>query len=132
MKNINHTFFFLMIRRPPRFTLFPYTTLFRSPTRAGIARIEWRPDSTFSCWNCFDPTAHPSYTTIYYAEGYSEFGCEATDSVLVRVRCNGDSVFIPNTFTPNGDGLNDYFYPRGKGVDHMNTFRIYDRWGELV
>src|SRR2546425_12863359 len=28
-------FFFLMIRRPPRSTLFPYTTLFRSPRRAG-------------------------------------------------------------------------------------------------
>src|SRR6266478_9665990 len=28
-------FFFLMIRRPPRSTLFPYTTLFRSPEAAG-------------------------------------------------------------------------------------------------
>src|SRR5262245_66267013 len=30
-------FFFLMIRRPPRSTLFPYTTLFRSRERGGIA-----------------------------------------------------------------------------------------------
>src|SRR5882757_10479645 len=30
--------FFLMIRRPPRSTLFPYTTLFRSPSRAAFRR----------------------------------------------------------------------------------------------
>src|SRR5215203_7073270 len=38
------TFFFLMIRRPPRSTLFPYTTLFRSrPGRPGRARGQRRP-----------------------------------------------------------------------------------------
>jgi len=55
-----------------------------------------------------------------------------SDSVFVRVRCNGDSVFIPNTFTPNGDGLNDVFYPRGKGIAYVSSFRIFNRWGELV
>src|SRR5258708_39703053 len=36
---LNHSssFFFLMIRRPPRSTLFPYTTLFRSPVRHFVA-----------------------------------------------------------------------------------------------
>src|SRR3989442_15707010 len=33
---IKTVFFFLMIRRPPRSTLFPYTTLFRSPREAGL------------------------------------------------------------------------------------------------
>src|SRR2546430_13116945 len=33
----NYVFFFLMIRRPPRSTLFPYTTLFRSVTAVGVA-----------------------------------------------------------------------------------------------
>jgi gliding motility-associated-like protein len=102
------------------------------PTKTGIARIEWLPDSTLSCTDCFDPWAHPSYTTRYFAKAYSEYGCVDSDSVYVRVRCNGDSVFIPNTFTPNGDGLNDFFYPRGKGIDHMTSLRIFNRWGELV
>src|SRR5215510_15759614 len=38
-------FFFLMIRRPPRSTLFPYTTLFRSPTRRS-------PGRSCRCWRC--------------------------------------------------------------------------------
>src|SRR2546423_11665264 len=49
MNSINRPFFFLMIRRPPRSTLFPYTTLFRSPgvgmqlgvqPRAGIEQVD--------------------------------------------------------------------------------------------
>jgi gliding motility-associated-like protein len=102
------------------------------PTKTGIAKIEWRQDSTLSCLDCFDPIAHPTYATMYYAKAYSEYGCVDSDSVYVRVRCNGDSVFIPNTFTPNGDGLNDFFYPRGKGLEHILSFRVFNRWGELV
>src|SRR6266536_4195948 len=37
-REINHFFFFLMIRRPPRSTLFPYTTLFRSSRLRGVRR----------------------------------------------------------------------------------------------
>jgi gliding motility-associated-like protein len=39
---------------------------------------------------------------------------------------------MPNTFTPNGDGSNDIFYPRGKGLERVRTLRIFDRWGEIV
>src|SRR6185503_20948690 len=42
-------FFFLMIRRPPRSTLFPYTTLFRSRRRGSAAgRSPWRPSAPAS------------------------------------------------------------------------------------
>src|SRR5256885_2768002 len=42
-------FFFLMIRRPPRSTLFPYTTLFRSTIRSGRSpsTASWAPATTF-------------------------------------------------------------------------------------
>jgi gliding motility-associated-like protein len=40
--------------------------------------------------------------------------------------------YLPNTFTPDGNGVNDIFYPRGKGLSIINNFRIYDRWGEVV
>jgi gliding motility-associated-like protein len=50
----------------------------------------------------------------------------------VRVLCQAEQVFIPNSFTPNGDGHNDVFYPRGKGLSIITTFKIFDRWGELL
>ncbi|MFT7114537.1 MAG: gliding motility-associated-like protein, partial [Candidatus Azotimanducaceae bacterium] len=44
------------------------------------------------------------------------------------------SVYIPNTFTPNGDGVNESFYPIGVGIikDKNYKMEIYSRWGELM
>src|SRR5256885_9175312 len=43
-------FFFLMIRRPPRSTLFPYTTLFRSVTTCRTSRAPWSPRRPSVSW----------------------------------------------------------------------------------
>jgi gliding motility-associated-like protein len=108
------------------------TSVMLEPTQKGIHHIVWRADTTLSCLDCFQPLAGPYYTRTYYATAYTEYGCTVTDSVTVHLRCNGSLVFMPNTFTPNGDGLNDYFYPRGEGLDVLLSFRIFDRWGEMV
>jgi len=59
-------------------------------------------------------------------------GCSDSTQQVVNVR--SEFVFwIPNAFTPNGDGFNDFFFPKGENVD-WNTFTmaIYERWGKLV
>ena len=56
----------------------------------------------------------------------------ARDVVTVHVLCNGANVFIPNTFSPNADGANDVFYPRGTGLFKIKTLRIFNRWGQVV
>src|SRR2546430_6247250 len=43
--NFRSIFFFLMIRRPPRSTLFPYTTLFRSPVTRFMDSSSWVGDA---------------------------------------------------------------------------------------
>ena len=46
--------------------------------------------------------------------------------------CNR-TLFVPNSFTPNGDGQNDLFYPRsGAGVIKITLFQVYNRWGTLL
>ena len=54
------------------------------------------------------------------------------EQVRVIVLCKGAEIFIPNTFSPNGDGRNDFFYPRGRGIERIRTLRIFNRWGEVV
>jgi gliding motility-associated-like protein len=57
-------------------------------------------------------------------------GC--TDSVTKCIKVNEQpTLYIPNSFTPNGDFLNDEFFARGTGIDQMSMF-IYNRWGEEI
>ena len=59
-------------------------------------------------------------------------GCTSTTSNNLIVR--GEyGLYVPNSFTPDGDGMNDGFFPNGFGItDEDYAFMIFDRWGELV
>ena len=67
----------------------------------------------------------------YYSVAVTINGCSTSDTVWVQNDCYMD---IPNAFTPNGDGVNDYFYPRQMLTRGMTTFsmNIYNRWGQLI
>jgi gliding motility-associated-like protein len=97
-----------------------------------IDRYLWSPANTLSCADCSSPSAQPDATTAYSVIVFSSFGCSAKDEVIVNVLCDQSQLFIPNTFSPNGDGENDVFYPRGVGLNVVESFRIYNRWGELI
>tara|TARA_B110000305_G_scaffold216409_1_gene254870 strand:+ start:190 stop:1023 length:834 start_codon:yes stop_codon:yes gene_type:complete len=60
--------------------------------------------------------------------------CTKSDTVLIKTyefQCDEGYLFVPNAFTPNGDGENDVLFVRGPAIKKM-VFRIFDRWGELV
>jgi gliding motility-associated-like protein len=46
--------------------------------------------------------------------------------------CDPGTIFIPNTFTPNGDGLNDVLYVRTMTLSSLKFFRVFDEWGQMV
>lgn len=62
----------------------------------------------------------------------NEFGCTDTSSVSIRI--DGDLIiYVPNVFSPNNDGINDVFLPRGTYIDSKNfSLKIFNRWGDLV
>lgn len=83
-------------------------------------------------WNTGErtKTIRISAPGTYYAKATVN-GCEVTDSITVTDDCY---VHIPNVFTPNGDGVNDFFFPRqllAKGLTNFNM-AIYNRWGQTV
>ncbi|MBI5856230.1 MAG: PKD domain-containing protein [Sphingobacteriales bacterium] len=92
----------------------------------------WSPSAGLSCTNCPSPLAGPKFKTLYQVYFTDSNGCSNTGSILVNVFCNNVNLFIPNTFSPNGDGSNDIFYPRGKGLERIKLLRIFNRWGEVV
>ncbi|MBL7718193.1 MAG: PKD domain-containing protein [Flavipsychrobacter sp.] len=101
-------------------------------TGTNIDKVAWMPYSSLSCDSCLDPIATPKLTTNYIVYAFTDFGCVDTADIRVNVVCEESQIFIPTVFTPNADGQNDVFYPRGKGVSGVKSFRIYNRWGELV
>jgi gliding motility-associated-like protein len=92
----------------------------------------WSPSAGLSCTNCPSPLAGPKFKTLYQVYFTDTNGCSNTGSILVNVFCNNVNLFIPNTFSPNADGSNDMFYPRGKGLERIKLLRIFNRWGEVV
>lgn len=99
---------------------------------ADVSTAIWSPTQSIVQTNFPNVTVKPKETTEYTLEVRNAGGCKSRDHVTIFVVCNGANIFIPNTFSPNGDGANDIFYPRGTGLFSIKTLRIFNRWGEVV
>ncbi len=98
----------------------------------GAFVYSWTPADNLACSFCPQTTVRPDSSTLYQVLVTDENGCQDSDQVLVRVRVRRD-VYVPNAFSPNGDGINDVLMVyAGEGVEKILEFDIYDRWGESV
>lgn len=98
-------------------------------------RYSWEPQRLFSrlsgnegpeVQGIFDQLQHKVILTVY-----DKNGCRAQDSVIVpTVTCC--TMMMPNAFTPNGDGRNDYFKPQLDIGQTIMAFEVYDRYGSVV
>lgn len=95
-----------------------------------VIRWNWTPADYLDCSNCAAPLCLPLAQTLYTVNVKNQYGCGASDIILVKVRCEEAKVAIPNAFTPNGDGRNDVFMV--KGISIIKHMVIYGRWGEKV
>jgi gliding motility-associated-like protein len=90
----------------------------------------WSPPQGLDCSDCQNPLATPYvdggvFTVTITYNGH----CTANASVLIHV--NPGEVYIPNAFSPNGDGDNDVFYLYGYGIKVV-ILKVFNRWGEKV
>jgi gliding motility-associated-like protein len=103
-----------------------------STATTNIVSLNWTPSNTLSCANCLMPLATPTKTTKYVLTAVNDGGCATMDSIRVQVICDGANFFVPNTFSPNGDGINDNFVVNGVGLNVIPSITIYNRWGQIV
>ncbi len=100
-----------------------------------IDTIIWSPTAGLSCLDCLNPFVDTLLNEIEYRVTIiNQNGCEATDRIMLRVDKIRE-VFIPNAFSPhNNDGQNDKFmiFANNDKIKQINSFQVYDRWGELV
>ncbi len=100
--------------------------------QGGVATsYAWSPSQFLSCSNCANPIASPRFTIQYLLTARNETNC--TDTALVIIKTNTKGVNIPDAFTPNNDGLNDWLYViGGKDIISIKSFLVYNRWGQKV
>ena len=97
-------------------------------TATGGVDYRWFPAEGLSRTDVAHPFASPMVTTDYVVTVTNEHGCSSLDTVTVFV---DNRVFVPNLFSPNGDGQNDVFKVYGAGIETLDL-HVYDRQGTRV
>ncbi|MEM9821909.1 MAG: gliding motility-associated C-terminal domain-containing protein [Bacteroidota bacterium] len=94
--------------------------------------ISWEPTEFITCENCDGFRLTPVDELLVNVRVEDENGCVDTDEINIRVN-KGREVYIPNAFSPNGDGANDRFllYP-GQSVEEVLSYQVFNRWGAVV
>jgi gliding motility-associated-like protein len=104
------------------------------PANGPIIRYDWEPGGLIDCLaDCFSIDFFPKRSGLLTLSATSGQGCLATDSLFIQV-IKSRRVYIPNAFSPNGDGINDRFAIFGQvpNVDRIEELLIVDRWGGLL
>ena len=101
----------------------------------GGENYEWSPPTWLNNVTIANPLAliQTSADSIRYKVYVTNaLGCIDSSSVLVKIFRTNPQIFVPTGFTPNGDGLNDILKPIAVGIQRIEYFRVYNRWGQLV
>lgn len=106
----------------------PFTQL----NATGAATYTWVPAYALTNDSIANPIANPATTTTYYVYGKDSTICAGTDSIKVVADFKNHGIILPNSFTPNNDGLNDCF-----GIKYYRDitnleFIIFNRYGGIV
>jgi gliding motility-associated-like protein len=99
----------------------------------SIQSVNWSPSIHLSCSDCLYPKVSGLNTTTTYVVTYTnKNGCSASDQITISVIKKG--IWIPNVFSPNGDQVNDHFYPvlSDDSYKEIKSMSIYNRWGERI
>ena len=98
----------------------------------SIQNVQWVKNPAIECDTCFSIIVKPLTTSNFKIIVKDSLGCQASDNITIFVN-KLRRVFIPTSFSPNGDGVNDIFMIYGSDeVKIIKTFQIYDRWGNQL
>ena len=98
----------------------------------GAELFLWTPSTGLSNPDIANPVAILTENQQYVLKVQSASGCSATDTIDVIVYKVNPGLYVPNAFTPNGDGLNDVFRPIPIGMKSIRYFKVFNRQGQLI
>ncbi|HEX4375512.1 MAG TPA: gliding motility-associated C-terminal domain-containing protein, partial [Puia sp.] len=99
----------------------------------GFTNYNWQPANAIISSNLSQSISiKPTQTTTYFISAQSMMNCIVTDSIKVMVENCLNKLVMPNAFTPDGNGRNDFLKPSVFGILEKYNFEIYNRFGQMV
>lgn len=98
---------------------------------SGGLSYEWTPITGLSASDIPNPIATNSVDRAYYLRAFTPEGCESYDTINIKMYTQAE-IYVPNAFTPNGDGNNDILRAKPVGITSFEYFSVYNRYGQLV
>lgn len=117
------------IRYPDAFAIVNYPLTLNARKFGDTAT--WSPGIWLDNRVGYSPVFKGPGEQLYTIEIKSKSGCVTVDTQMVKTIKNAD-IYVPNAFTPNGNGRNDYLHPILRGIKELHYFRVYNRWGQLL
>lgn len=121
---------------PPFLVVSPLDTIIRygdsiQLQASGMQYYTWSPSGSLSNDTVSNPFARPLHPVTYIVKGISEGGCMDSATIFIDIDYTMPD-FVPNAFSPNGDGLNDLFRIENITYQHALEFRVFNRFGQCV
>lgn len=98
----------------------------------GAEFFSWSPSFGLNRTDIGNPVAQLNDNITYYLRAMNEQGCFDLDTINIQVFKTKPDIFVPNAFTPKGIRNNVFRPAKTPGISHLDYFRVYNRWGQLV
>lgn len=98
---------------------------------SGGEYFQWMPAEGLNNPNIADPVAILNNDMQYVLKAYTSFGCPTFDTIQIKAY-RGPEIYVPNAFSPDHNGINDYFHPVAAGISTITYFEVFNRLGQRV
>lgn len=117
----------------PDFSVPEGTETILTASSTGVLTYNWSPSDGLSCSDCASPTVTIEQPTDYCVTIMNTDSCKTTECVKISIDLLCGELFVPNSFSPNNDKINDFLEVKVK-EDCIESFEfsIFNRWGEKV
>jgi gliding motility-associated-like protein len=121
----------IKVRTYPQDTIVYAGDQFQLLATSVAPNYNWSPGYDLDRIDIPNPVITVDKDVILVVTASSQAGCIGEASIRIQVY-KGPDLYPPTGFTPNGDGLNDKFYPFPVGIQELKYFKVFNRWGQMV
>jgi len=93
--------------------------------------VLWQPSISLDFPNSYTPSFKGAFPQLYTIQLTTSKGCVTVDTQYVKTHKKIE-IYVPTSFTPDNNGINDYLRPLLMGFSKVNYFRVYNRWGKML